>query len=175
MAILASEKSPRIMLPMVTAGASGNIKVWGTEATLFQKFLILNKDTNTLLTGVVNIKVRADPSTRMTCVYMKAPSLTSKADQMSIGGHTYIGGTFVPQGSYDKHTFTYDAGIKGYSIPLSYAQVALCEIPNANLVIPTKQDCYQNYLTSILLALLIMSLLFWSCYSLILIHIQNYQ
>lgn len=160
MAILASEKSPRIMLPMVTAGASGNIKVWGTEATLFQKFLILNKDTNTLLTGVVNIKVRADPSTRMTCVYMKAPSLTAKADQMSIGGHTYIGGTFVPQGSYDKHTFTYDAGIKGYSIPLSYAQVALCEIPNANLVIPTKQDCYQNYLTSILLALLIMSLLF---------------
>jgi hypothetical protein len=137
-AILVSEKSPRILLPTLTAGISGNIKIWGTETSITQKFLILNKDTNPLLSGTVNIKVRADPATQMSCVYLKAPSLSAKADQMSLGGHEYIGGTFIPQGNYEKSSFAYEANIKGYSIPIGYAQVAVCEIPNANLAIPRK-------------------------------------
>lgn len=69
---------------------------------------------------------------------MKAPSLSAKADQMSLGGHKYLGGTFIPSGAYDKRSYSYEASIKGYSIPISYAQVAVCEIPNANLAIPRK-------------------------------------
>jgi len=90
------------------------------------------------LTGQVTIVARADSRIQMICVSMEAPSLTSKADDIKIGGHTYIGGNPAPQGAYDYKTYNYDSVKKGFVVDIKYAQAVLCEIPNANVVIPTK-------------------------------------
>jgi hypothetical protein len=45
---------------------------------------------------------------------------------MTIGGHSYISGNYTPQGNFVKFSYDYDTIIKGFSIPVKYAQVALC-------------------------------------------------
>ena len=62
----------------------------------------------------------------MYCIYMQAPTLTAKSDQMTIGGHRYIPGNFTPQGSYVRYPYAYDKNLQGYSVDIQYAQVALC-------------------------------------------------
>lgn len=140
LAVLAMEGTPRIVKPIISTGTSGNVKVWGLDSAYKKKYLILNKEINPLLSGEVTIKVIADVKTTLSCTYMQAAHLNSKADEMTIGGLSYIGGNPIPQGSYAKINYNYDESIEGFSIRLNHAQVALCEMPNTNLVIPT-QTC----------------------------------
>lgn len=62
----------------------------------------------------------------MYCIYLQAPSLTAKADQMTIGGHSYIASNFTPQGTYNRYPFNYDSSLQGFSVDIQYSQVALC-------------------------------------------------
>lgn len=79
MAILAGELNPRIIIPSLYEGTSSRIKIWGLSSATKYKFLIINKDTNTSLDGYVNLQVKSKEGQAMTCIYMKAPNLTSKA------------------------------------------------------------------------------------------------
>lgn len=58
MGSLVSDSVPRIIIPKYTAGTSSRIKVWGLEVKTKNKFLIINKDTNTSLQGNVIIQTR---------------------------------------------------------------------------------------------------------------------
>jgi hypothetical protein len=139
MGILAVELNATVIKPALSAGTSGNVKVWGFQSNFLYKILIINKDTNTSLAGKVTIYAQADSRTTMSCIYMEAPSLTSKADQIKIGGHYYIGGNSTPHGTYSNVYYSYDTNLKGFLVDIKYAQAVLCEIPNPNIVIPTKQ------------------------------------
>lgn len=79
MAILAGELNPRIIIPSLYEGTSSRIKIWGLSSPTKFKFLIINKDTNESLNGYVNLQVKSKNGQVMTCIYMKAPNLTSKA------------------------------------------------------------------------------------------------
>lgn len=57
----------------------------------------------------------------MTCIYMEAPSLTSKADQMTIGGHTYPGGNSSILGTYQPVKVRPDSTVQGYRVSIKYA------------------------------------------------------
>lgn len=114
------------MIPAVTAGSSGKIKVWGFESVFLNKFLILNKDTNATLFGKVNLQAKAYPGTKCTCYYMQASSLSSKADNITLAGHTYTFGNSTPQGNFSTVDYIYNSDIKGFAIDIRYAQIALC-------------------------------------------------
>lgn len=62
----------------------------------------------------------------MSCIYMKAPNLTSKAQNITIGGHYYIGGNSTIQGKYNYKVFYYNSDVKGFQVSIKFAEVAIC-------------------------------------------------
>lgn len=123
---LAFESSPKLIFPKHTAGTSDKIKVWGFISSVKMRYLIINKDTNTSLSGSVNIIPKTNTVPKMSCIYMEAPSLTSKADAMKLGGHSFIGGNSTPQGNYSRTYYFFNSNINGFAVTIKYAQVALC-------------------------------------------------
>lgn len=124
--IYAISSYPKITIPYYTPGSSGNIKAWGFESTYIHRYLIINKDTNVSLNGKVNIITKANKGTKMKCIYLQASSLTSKADNMTLAGHQYIGLNSTPQGTYKQFYYDYNPDLKGYSVDIKYAQAAIC-------------------------------------------------
>jgi len=61
----------------------------------------------------------------MSCIYMQAPSLTSK-DGITIAGYDFIGSNSSVNGTYQQKIVQYDFGAEGYQIPIKYAQAVLC-------------------------------------------------
>lgn len=125
MATLAIDSQPYIIIPSYTTGTSTKIKVYGLELVNRMRYVILNKDTNSSLNGNVHIIPKTGEA-RVGCIYLEAPSLASKAENMKIAGHQYIGGNFTPQGTYKKTYILFNSSINGFAIPIKYAQVALC-------------------------------------------------
>lgn len=133
---LMGDAVPEIIIPSLSPGSSSNIKVWGLESTFKFRVVILNKDTNSSASGEVNIQAMATSSTKMKCVYLRAPSLTSKAPDMSIGGYQYNADSSVPTGTFEQIEYSYSEDIMGYKVPIKYAEACHCELPNPNIIIP---------------------------------------
>ena len=74
-AILVGDDFPKMVIPYMSPEYSNSIKVWGFEATLKFKFLILNKDQDPSLNGTVRVQILSSKQAKATCIYMKAPSL----------------------------------------------------------------------------------------------------
>lgn len=70
MGALIGDGVPRIIIPKYTAGTSSRIKVWGLETKTKNKFLIINKDTNTSLQGSVIVQARSEKNIIMRCIYL---------------------------------------------------------------------------------------------------------
>lgn len=87
--------------------------------------MIINKDTNASLAGLVIVQTRSESNVAMSCIYLEAPSLTEKTNIL-IGGHSYIAGNFTAQGTLKQLKFMYDPSIFGFSVPIKYAQAAIC-------------------------------------------------
>lgn len=100
--------TPALVLPLVTAGTSSNIKIWGLESTFEVHIVVINKDTDPTLDSSVLIQIRSAETSRLSCIYLEAPSLDSKADEMTIGGHKYVAGNATPTGTYERKLINYD-------------------------------------------------------------------
>lgn len=81
---------------------------------------------NVSLNGKINIIIKSTKTTKAKCIYLEAPSLTSKADQIKLAGHYYIAGNATPQGTFKQFYYEYNTDIKGYSIDIKYAQAVTC-------------------------------------------------
>ena len=103
--IYATEKYPTVVLPTILSALSPKIKIFGMESSYIIKYLIINKDSNPSLNGNVEIMARGDASSKLTCIYLEAPSLTSKGADIKMGGHSFVGGNFTVQGRFEKHIF----------------------------------------------------------------------
>lgn len=77
-----------------------------------------------------------------------------------MAGHYFTYGNSTPQGNYSTVEYSYISDIKGFAIDIKYAQMALCEIPNANIVIPTKDTCHEDFLTFAVLLLIFTGFMF---------------
>ena len=117
---------PSIVIPSISGGISSKIKAWGFETVDKFRVVILNRDQNTTLNGVAFIQVQSRPSSMMRCIYMSAPSLSSKGEDITIGGYKYNPNNSTPTGSFDETVYEYDSLIGGYKVNIKYAQVASC-------------------------------------------------
>ena len=144
--ILSGNGYPSIVIPSVSGGISSKIKAWGLETVENFRVVLLNRDQNTTLNGVVYVQVQSKPNSLMRCIYMEAPSLSSKGEDITIGGLKYNPNNSTPTGTFNEVTYNYDSLIGGYKVQMRYAQVASCSIPNANLIIPSISECsFENY------------------------------
>ena len=76
---------------------------------------------------------------------MSAPSLTSKIEDIRLGGYTYIAGNHLPEGQYDTKKYVYDKDELSYFVNIQYGESALCEVSNLNTHIP-EGDCFEEKL-----------------------------
>jgi hypothetical protein len=89
---------PEIIQPTMESFISSQIKVFGYTTGDIFKVLLINKDTNTSLNGTVQIK--SDLTMALKCIYMQAPSLTSKTG-ITIAGYNFVGGNSTVNGTYE--------------------------------------------------------------------------
>jgi hypothetical protein len=101
--------------------------VYGFTSGIKVSFLIINKDTNPLASGAVQINMITD--LQMNCIYMSASSLTSK--NITLAGYSFIGGNSTPQGNYT--SFNYNNSNNIFMVSLNYSSVAFCTVPLPNL------------------------------------------
>ena len=85
--------------------------------------VLLNKDTNTTLNGTVLIK--SELTGDMTCIYMEAPSLSSKTG-ITIAGYNYQASNTSINGTFYNKIINYSKADSGYQIPIKYAQAVYC-------------------------------------------------
>lgn len=76
---------------------SSKIKAFGFTTGDIFKIVLLNKDTNASLNGTVLIKSELTGSLK--CIYLEAPSLTSK-DGIKIAGYNFLGGNATVNGTF---------------------------------------------------------------------------
>ena len=62
----------------------------------------------------------------MTCIYMKAPSLSSKANDIMLGGYQYRPNNSTPVGTFQSTQYAYDYSVMGYRVNIRYAQAVVC-------------------------------------------------
>ena len=125
--------SPTVGMPQVTAGSSGAIKIYGFTISRQTQVVMLNKDTNPNATGVVQLLIQSTDVLK--CLYLSASSLSATTN-VTWAGYTFIGGTSAPQGNYT--IFNYLPSAAGvYSVPLAYAQAALCYLGSTTQNFPT--------------------------------------
>jgi hypothetical protein len=143
-----SYNSPIIGTPQVTAGSSQNIKIYGMTITNQLQIVMINKDTNSSATGVVQIIINS--SDIIQCLYLTGASLSATTN-ITWAGFKFIGGTSVPQGNYT--IFRYFPSNGTYFIPLAYAQAAVCYLgnPGANFPVMEKNEKYASLFLLIIL------------------------
>lgn len=90
---------PVVGVPLITAGSSSSIKIYGCIVNTQMQIVLINKDTNPNSSGVVQIKANSNDYAR--CLYLSAPSLSSTSG-VSWAGYNFIAGSSVPQGSYSQ-------------------------------------------------------------------------
>lgn len=96
MAITANYYSPFIARPTVSSGISSSIKAYYLEYGSYNGILILNKDTNPLVSGIVSVKMN-DPS-GLKCMYLSADNLSST--NVTIGNYSFFSGDSAPSGTF---------------------------------------------------------------------------
>lgn len=102
---LIRDGTPNFVLPSTKGLISSKIKVFGLTTGEIFKIVILNKDTNKSLNGTVLIKSKLTGD--LECIYLEAPSLTSK-DGVTISGYNFIGGNATVNGTYQQKIVKYN-------------------------------------------------------------------
>jgi hypothetical protein len=84
---------------------------------------------NASLNGNVYVKTRLTKPA--TCLYLKAPSLSSTKD-ITIGGYKFVGNSHEPIGTYTTFKILFDSATNSYPVPLKYAEAVLCWTDNTD-------------------------------------------
>jgi hypothetical protein len=122
-AIYALRSYPKVEMVTVTPGTSQSIKVYGLDSYSYYRVLIINKDINPSISGVVNVKHPSDQGLR--CYYLSAPTLNATRNI------TFAGMYFAPNNSNYQGQFQFvdyqPTPLQVYAIALNYSQAVLCE------------------------------------------------
>jgi hypothetical protein len=126
-AVYALQGLPTIFKTTIVGGTSQNIKAYGIEIYYDYRVLIINKDTNPNITGVVEVTL--DYPDGMRCLYLSAPDLSSTSN-ITFAGMYFVGNNSNYVGAFHYLDF-YPSPSQMYSISLNYSQAVVCsQIPS---------------------------------------------
>ena len=122
MANVANNDYPDVYRPLVTPGTSSSIKVYYLDYWSYTGVLILNKDTSTSASGVVNVVMK--DKTGLNCLVLSASSLSATSG-FTFAGMNWGAGNYMPQGTYNELRINAD-GSGVYVVPVNYSQMVFC-------------------------------------------------